>query len=59
MNGQGVGELEDSLILLNIDNRDDTGPLKYGMHVCLKSVYAKERYDLVCLLRYFLLDYLL
>lgn len=44
MNGQGIGELEDCFVPINIDSKEDTGPIRYGTTVVLKSVYAKERY---------------
>ena len=54
MNGQGVGELEDAFVPINVDNREDISAIKYGSHICLKSMFAKERYviDVTGFLRY-------
>jgi hypothetical protein len=43
MNGQGIGELEDCFVPINVDSKEDSGPIRYGTTVVLKSVYAKER----------------
>lgn len=44
MNGQGIGELEDCFIPINVDSKEDTGPIRYGTTVVIKSIYAKERW---------------
>lgn len=47
--GQGVGDELDMMLFVNADNKDDTGSIKYGDTVALKSPAGKERYDIVYL----------
>jgi hypothetical protein len=45
VDGQGVGDELDMLLFINADNKDDTGCIKYGDTVALKSLAGKERYS--------------
>lgn len=42
--GQGVGEPLDCFILVNPEERNDTGPIRYGQSIALRVQAAKERY---------------
>ena len=44
VDGQGVGEEFDGLVFVNPDNRDDTGPICYGMPIAVKAPAAKEKF---------------
>eukprot|EP01038_Epipyxis_sp_PR26KG_P006038 gene6038-8313_t len=41
--GQGIGEALDCLNFVNVDKREDNGPVQYGMTVSIKAPAAKER----------------
>jgi hypothetical protein len=40
--GYGIGDTADSFRILGVDNKDATGPVKYGSVVLIKSMFAKE-----------------
>ena len=42
--GQGIGEDVDCFTLINSDNREDSGPVRYGSTVSVKAAAAKDRY---------------
>lgn len=43
IDGQGVGDPLDSMVFINVENRDDASALKYGMTVCVRAPGAKDR----------------
>lgn len=47
VDGQGVGEDLDTLLFINAENKDDTGCIRYGDTVALKSPAGKERYVII------------
>ena len=43
VDGQGVGDEMDTMSFVNADNKDDTGAIRYGDTIALKSPAGKER----------------
>ena len=43
VDGQGVGDPLDSIVFVNVDSREDAGPIRYGATVCLRAPGAKDR----------------
>jgi hypothetical protein len=43
--GQGIGDVLDCLIFVNVEKRDSTGPILYGSAVAIKAPAAMERYE--------------
>ena len=41
--GQGIGEVLDCIQFINLEQKDDSGPIKYGMVVGIKAPAAKEK----------------
>jgi hypothetical protein len=44
--GQGIGEVLDCLVFINVDKRDHNGPVLFGSTVAIKAPAAMERCDL-------------